>query len=149
MTWLTACTHLLSNAISSFPSPKNITDARSWFGLVNQVAWAYSLSPIMLPFRELVKKNSNFAWNEGLEKAFQQSKQVIVGLVKKERHTSQATRPTRGGGGEMWNATMYNNNNKQHLPEVQHSQNIYCKKIQIWHEAEKWGGEAGLLYPNL
>ena len=46
----------LLNAISSFPSPKNITDARSWFGLVNQVAWAYSLSPIMLPFRELVKK---------------------------------------------------------------------------------------------
>ena len=63
----------LLNAISSFPSPKNITDARSWFGLVNQVAWAYSLSPIMLPFRELVKKNSNFVWNEGLEKAFQQS----------------------------------------------------------------------------
>ena len=75
----------LLNAISSFPSPKNITDARSWFGLVNQVAWAYSLSPIMLPFWELVKKkkNSNFVWNEGLEKAFQQSKQVIVGLVKK------------------------------------------------------------------
>ena len=47
----------LLNAISSFPSPKNITDARSWFGLVNQVAWAYSLSPIMLPFREVVKKN--------------------------------------------------------------------------------------------
>ena len=63
----------LLNAISSFPSPKNITDARSWFGLVNQVAWAYSLSPIMLPFRELVKKNSNFVWNESLEKAFQQS----------------------------------------------------------------------------
>ena len=46
----------LLNAISSFPTPKNITDARSWFGLVNQIAWAYSLSPIMLPFRDLVKK---------------------------------------------------------------------------------------------
>ena len=84
----------LLNAISSFPSPKNITDARSWFGLVNQVAWAYSLSPIMLPFRELVKKNSNFAWNEGLEKAFQQSKQVIVGLVKKGVTTFDINRTT-------------------------------------------------------
>ena len=37
------------NAIN-FPVPKTITDASSWFGLVNQLAWAYSLSPIMLPF---------------------------------------------------------------------------------------------------
>ena len=48
--------HML-DAIQNFPVPKTITDARSWFGLINQVAWAYSLSPIMLPFRELVKKN--------------------------------------------------------------------------------------------
>ena len=84
----------LLNTISSFPSPKNITDARSWFGLVNQVAWAYSLSPIMLPFRELVKKNSNFVWNESLEKAFQQSEQVIVGLVKKGVTTFDINRTT-------------------------------------------------------
>ena len=64
------------------------------FKLVNQVAWAYSLSPIMLPFWELVKKNSNFVWNEGLEKAFQQSKQVIVGLVKKGVTTFDINRTT-------------------------------------------------------
>ena len=46
------------NAIKNFPTPKNITDARSWFGLVNQVAWAYSIGPVMLPFRELVKRNT-------------------------------------------------------------------------------------------
>ena len=28
-------------AIKEFPKPENITDARSWFGLVNQVAWGY------------------------------------------------------------------------------------------------------------
>ncbi len=37
-------------SIKDFPVPKNITDAQSWFGLVNQVAWAYSLAPIMQPF---------------------------------------------------------------------------------------------------
>ena len=64
----TPCENLL-NAISSFLTPKNITDAGSWFGLVNQVAWAYSLSPIILPFRVLVKKNTHFVWNESLEKS--------------------------------------------------------------------------------
>ena len=70
------------NAMLNFPVPKTITDARSWFGLVNQLAWAYSLSPIMLPFRDLVKKSSRFSWNQTLEKAFQESKQVIVKLVR-------------------------------------------------------------------
>ena len=84
----------LLNAISNFPAPQNITDARSWFGLVNQVAWAYSLSPIMLPFRDLVKKDTHFMWNESLEKAFQQSKKVIVDLVKKGVTTFDINRVT-------------------------------------------------------
>ena len=79
---VTPCDNLL-NTISSFSTLKNITKARSWFGLVNQIAWVYSLSPIILPFRDLVKKKTQFVWNENLEKAFQQSKQIIVGLVKK------------------------------------------------------------------
>lgn len=69
-------------AIRDYPAPKNITDARSWFGLVNQVAWAYSLGPIMQPFRDLVKQNASFVWNETLDKAFQDSKARIVELVK-------------------------------------------------------------------
>ena len=42
-------------AILSFPIPKTLTNTRSWFGLVNQVAWAYSLGPVMLPFYDLIK----------------------------------------------------------------------------------------------
>ena len=71
------------NAILNFPVPKTITDARSWFGQVNQLSWAYSLSPIMLLFRDLVKKSSRFSWNQTLEKAFQESKQVIVKVVRR------------------------------------------------------------------
>ena len=32
----------LLKAIRDFPTPTNITGARSWFGIVNQIAWAYS-----------------------------------------------------------------------------------------------------------
>ena len=43
------------SAIQNFPTPTNITNARSWFGLVNQLSWAYAISSIMKPFRELIK----------------------------------------------------------------------------------------------
>ena len=70
-------------AILNFPVPRTITDARSWFGLINEVAWAYSLGPVMLPFQDLVKQNSKFAWNQSLEDVFKDSKQVIIDLVQK------------------------------------------------------------------
>ncbi len=38
------------NAIRNFPTPANITDVRSWFGLVNQVSFAFSATDSMLPF---------------------------------------------------------------------------------------------------
>ena len=38
------------SAIKDFPTPSSITDARSWFWLVTQVAWAYSISYVMQPF---------------------------------------------------------------------------------------------------
>ena len=82
------------NAILNFPVPKTITDARSWFDLVNQLAWAYWLSPIMLPFRNLVKKSSRFSWNQTIEKAFQESKQVIVKLVRQSVSTFDINRVT-------------------------------------------------------
>ena len=37
--------------ILDFPTPKNISDVRSFFGLVNQVAYAFSKGVIMAPFR--------------------------------------------------------------------------------------------------
>ena len=81
-------------AILNFPIPKTLTHARSWFGLVNQVAWAYSLGPVMLPFRDLVKRDSHFTWDQGLEGAFQHSKQVIVDLVRNGIATFEKDRIT-------------------------------------------------------
>ena len=82
------------SAIENFPQPHNITDARSWFGLVNQVAWAYSISDIMLPFRELVKKNSVFAWSDELQKLFDESKAMLKSKVTEGIQTFEPNRGT-------------------------------------------------------
>ena len=39
-------------AIRNFPRPKNITEMRSFFGMINQVCYAFSMSKIMEPFRQ-------------------------------------------------------------------------------------------------
>ena len=65
-------------AISDFPIPQSLTDVRSWFGLVNQVSYAFSMAETMLPFRELLKPNNQFKWNDALQQAFEKSKQTII-----------------------------------------------------------------------
>ena len=47
-------------SILDFPTPKNISDIRSWFGLINQVAYAFAKGTIMAPFRDLLKPGINF-----------------------------------------------------------------------------------------
>ena len=69
-------------AIVDFPTPKNITDVRSWFGLINQVSYAFSMTDRMLPFRELLKPGTPFRWDHLLEEAFQESKAVIVSEIE-------------------------------------------------------------------
>ena len=70
-------------AILNFPVPRTITDTRSWFRLINPVAWAYSLGQVMLSFWDLVKQNSKFSWNQNLEDTFKDSKRVLFDLVQK------------------------------------------------------------------
>ena len=75
------CQRLIT-AIRDFPRPTDITKARAWFGLVNQVQWAYANSPAMAPFRELVKPKTVFAWNDELERLFNEAKNRIINQVK-------------------------------------------------------------------
>ena len=48
----------------------------------------------MQPFRDLVKRNAKFQWNEDLEKAFLESRDVIVELVKEGIKTFDVDRAT-------------------------------------------------------
>jgi len=71
------------SAIADFLTPSNITGIRSWFGLINQVAYAFSQSKFMAPFRELLKGRSNpFYWDDNLDKLFNKSKLNIKSMVK-------------------------------------------------------------------
>ena len=81
-------------AIQDFPKPEDITDIRSWFGLVNQVAYAFNMTSVMEPFRELLKPTSEFSWTDELDEAFKESKDVIVEAVKDGVMTFEMGRTT-------------------------------------------------------
>ena len=70
--------------ISSFPVPKNISDVRGWFGLINQVSPFLASRPVMQPFRELLKpaaKGKQIYWDDNLTKLFEESKLVILKAI--------------------------------------------------------------------
>ena len=66
-------------AIKNFPKPEKVTDIRSWFGLVNQVAYTFYQAEVMEPFRELLSgKRRVWSCDETLTDIFNKSKEAIV-----------------------------------------------------------------------
>ena len=65
-------------SISNFLVPKNITDVRSSFGLIEQMSYAFSKSLVLHPFRELLKKKSDFYWSQELTDLFISARSYIV-----------------------------------------------------------------------
>ena len=49
--------------------------------MVNQVANYYAVIPHLEPFRELMKKNTNWYWDKALEKLFDESREHIAKSV--------------------------------------------------------------------
>ena len=72
----------LLKSISEFPKPKDLSGVRSWFRLVEQVAWAFSKTSVMMPFRHLLSPLNEFKWDADLDRAFSESKQIIIEAVK-------------------------------------------------------------------
>ena len=64
-------------AIKEFPAPTNITEMRSFFGLVNQVSYAFSLKDTMAPFRELLRPSSDFYWDDRLQALFEEAREEV------------------------------------------------------------------------
>ena len=71
------CPHFIE-AILKFPTPRSITDIRSWFGLINQVSYAFAAADKMAPFRNLLKPGTRFIWTKDLDDLFEESKAVIT-----------------------------------------------------------------------
>ena len=73
--------HLIE-AVKNFPIPKSVTDIRAWFGIVNQVSYAFSQNELMQPFRCLLEKNQRYYWDETLQHKFEESKREIVRQIE-------------------------------------------------------------------
>ena len=67
-----------TQSILSFPTPKSLTDIRSWFGAINQISYSFAVAPVMAPFRHLLSSKVPFEWSEELQVAFDASKQEIL-----------------------------------------------------------------------
>ena len=81
-------------SIADFPTPKDITGARAWFGLVNQGAYAFSVANRMKPFRDLLRPKNKFEWTDELDKLFLESKEVIIQAIKDGVRLFEPHRPT-------------------------------------------------------
>ena len=89
-----APSHSILAALQEFPCPTNLESARSWFGLVSQVAWAYSISPIMQPFRDLILPAKKFYWDDVLTDLFEKSKTELLNKVREGVKSFQLNRRT-------------------------------------------------------
>ena len=82
------------DAIRDFPTPTNITDVRSWFGLINQVSYAFAATERMLPFRQLLKPGTPFKWDSELNELFEESKSVIIEEIEEGVRIFDKSKPT-------------------------------------------------------
>lgn len=65
-------------AIVSAPTPKDVTQLKSFLGLVNFYAkFCINISDILKPLYELLKKNARWQWSEQCELAFSKIKGVL------------------------------------------------------------------------
>ena len=69
--------------VRNFPAPKNITQARAFFGLVEEVSYAFSKCADMSHFRHLLSPKTKFIWMEHLEREFGLTKASIVRKIHK------------------------------------------------------------------
>lgn len=85
-------------ALRSFDMPPqpSLTDIRSWYGFVNQLAPFLATAPIMEPFRELLRKpqGKKVYWDDNLQNKFAQAKEVISKLAKEGLTFYDKNRPT-------------------------------------------------------
>lgn len=66
-------------ALIKAPPPNNLTQLRSYLGLVNYYSkFAPNLSDVLTPLYKLTKKDEKFVWSAECNEAFEKSKNLIV-----------------------------------------------------------------------
>ena len=84
----------LFEAIMKYPTPKTLTDVRSWFGLTNQVSYAFACAEKMQPFRALLQAKIPFKWTPNLDDIFEETKTVIIQEIQKGVEIFDKNKPT-------------------------------------------------------
>ena len=86
------------SAIKNFTMPQKptITDIRSWYGFVNQLAPFLTTAPVMTCFRDLLKKplGKQVYWDEHLQEKFRQVQDIVCKLAKDGLTYYDKARPT-------------------------------------------------------
>ena len=91
----------LLKSIRGFPRPRNLTDLRSWFGLVNQLGnFSKELTEIMVPFHPLLTQDAVFQWLSEHDYAFVEAKSrlsttPVLTYFGVDRQTNLATDASR------------------------------------------------------
>ena len=67
---------------------------RSWFGLINQVSYAFSMTERMAPFRQFLKPNTPFYWDQDMDSLFMESKLQIVHEIEHGVRIFDKSKPT-------------------------------------------------------
>ena len=65
------------------PEPTDISGIRSFFGLVQQVSYTFTMTKPMAPFWDLLKSSFTFYWDDNLQNLFDQAKEVIIQEIEK------------------------------------------------------------------
>ena len=66
-------------AIEDFPTPTNLTDLRSFFGMVNQLSqFSPDIAAAGAPLRPLLKKSNEWLWTEVHDAAFRSVKDALI-----------------------------------------------------------------------
>ena len=65
-------------AIRNFPVPKNIRSLRSFYVMINQINYAFTMNEHMEPFRHLLKSDTPFCWSHILQEKFERAKEMAV-----------------------------------------------------------------------
>ncbi|XP_026742884.1 uncharacterized protein K02A2.6-like [Trichoplusia ni] len=68
------------DAISSAPRPENVTQLKSFLGMLNYYGkFISNLSTLLYPLHNLLRKDARWEWDASCEQAFKEAKRVLLG----------------------------------------------------------------------
>ena len=87
-------TSSFNESINNFPTPTSLTDVRSWFGVVAQVAYTFATGNAIELLRHLLLSKEAFLWLPEIEATFQATKVEVVRQCKTRVCSFDSTLPT-------------------------------------------------------